>query len=117
MAEHVHAANEIVLIFGLVAWRLAMDSDPLLSVPFSQSHSPRRPFLPIVVTIYVKNPRREHGVWVLSIIHECCSDGPSGKIEPSPKGPTKDGICLTDFCYQDLEQKDHHHRDPIPRRS
>jgi hypothetical protein len=93
MAAHVHAANEIVLIFGLVAWRLAMNFKPFaLCTILAISLSPKAIAEPLV-TISCEKPEGVSMAYGVSLTDRmnALANSQSGKIEPSLKGPTKDG--------------------------
>ena len=93
MAAHVHAANEIVLILGLGAWRLAMDFRPFSLCAILAISLSSKTFAEPLVTISCEKPEgvsMSYGVSLTDRMN-APANSHSGQIEPSLKGPTKDG--------------------------
>ena len=112
--------QRIVLIFELVAWRLAMNFKPFaLCTLLAISLSPKAIAEPLV-TISCEKPEGVSMAYGVSLTDrmDASANSQSGKIEPSLKGPTKDGYRGKPTFVIELEQKGHHHFvDRIPRRS
>ena len=89
----ISATQRIVLIFRFGAWRLAMDLRPFALCAILAISLPPEAIAEPLVTISCEKPEGVSMAYGVSLTERmnASANRQSGKIEPSLKGPTKDG--------------------------